>query len=280
MSQKGLETQKNYPLHKKLKEIFWGAWCMQTNWNYERQMNTAYMYAMSHCIDRLYPDKDEIEKKKAAYRRHLEFFNITPQCAALTLGISEAMEEEYAAHPDTFDPASINAVKVALMGPLSGIGDSLFQGTIRIIAMSIGISLAQKGSIVGPILAMAISIATSAPFTWYMGKFGYTKGQEFVKQLSESNVMEKVMFVCSIAGLFVIGGMSASLANLTTPISFGSAFVLQDVLDGIMPKIIPLVMTWIMYGIIKSGKVKPMYVIVACFVFGIILNYLGILTVA
>ena len=29
MSQKGLETQKNYPLNKKLKEIFWGAWCMQ-----------------------------------------------------------------------------------------------------------------------------------------------------------------------------------------------------------------------------------------------------------
>ena len=40
MSQKGLETQKNYPLNKKIKEIFWGAWCMQTNWNYERQMNT------------------------------------------------------------------------------------------------------------------------------------------------------------------------------------------------------------------------------------------------
>ena len=126
MSQKGLETQKNYPLNKKLKEIFWGAWCMQTNWNYERQMNTAFMYGMSHCIDRLYPEEDEIEKKKEAYRRHLEFFNITPQCGALTLGIAQAMEEEYAENPDTFDPAAINAVKVALMGPLSGIGDSLF----------------------------------------------------------------------------------------------------------------------------------------------------------
>ena len=250
---------------------------MQTNWNYERQMNTAYMYGMSHTIDRLYPDEDELEKKKEAYHRHLEFFNITPQCAALTLGISAAMEEEYAADPENFDPSVINSVKVALMGPLSGIGDSLFQGTIRIIAMSIGISLAQQGSILGPILAALISIFTSVPFTWYMAKLGYTRGQEFVRQMSESNLMEKVMFVCSIAGLFVIGGMSASLSNLTTPLAFGESFVLQNVIDGILPKAIPLGMTWLMYYIIKSGKVKPMTVIIGCFVAGIILNYFGIL---
>ena len=204
MSAKGLEAQRNYPLNKKLKEIFWGSWCMQTNWNYERQMNTAFMYGMSRTIDRLYPDADEVEKKKAVYKRHLEFFNITPQCAALVFGICMAMEEEYAEHPDTFDPASISAVKVALMGPLSGIGDALFQGTIRIIAMSIGISLAQQGSIIGPILAALISIGTSAPITWFLGKRGYTKGQEFVRQMAESNLMEKVMFVGSIVGWLVI----------------------------------------------------------------------------
>ena len=277
MSAKGLEAQRNYPLNKKLKEIFWGSWCMQTNWNYERQMNTAFMYGMSRTIDRLYPDADEVEKKKAVYKRHLEFFNITPQCASLVFGICMAMEEEYAEHPDTFDPASISAVKVALMGPLSGIGDALFQGTIRIIAMSIGISLAQQGSIIGPILAALISIGTSAPITWFLGKLGYTKGQEFVRQMAESNLMEKVMFVCSIAGLFVIGGMSATLSSLTTPLQFGEALVLQNVLDGIMPNMIPLAMTWLMYFIIKSGKVKPMTVIIGCFVAGIILNYFGIL---
>lgn len=64
MSIKGLEAQRNYPLNKKLKEILWGSWCMQTNWNYERQMNTAFMYGMSKTIDRLYPDPDEVDKKK------------------------------------------------------------------------------------------------------------------------------------------------------------------------------------------------------------------------
>ena len=68
MSQKGLETQRNYPLHKKVREFFWGGWCMQTNWNYERQMNTAFMWGISKTLDRLYPDPKDEEKKKERYR--------------------------------------------------------------------------------------------------------------------------------------------------------------------------------------------------------------------
>ena len=37
MSKKGLEAQRNYPLNKKVSEYFWGGWCMQALWNYERQ---------------------------------------------------------------------------------------------------------------------------------------------------------------------------------------------------------------------------------------------------
>lgn len=181
MSQKGLETQRNYPLHKKVREFFWGGWCMQTNWNYERQMNTAFMWGISKTLDRLYPDPKDEEKKKERYRASLEFFNITPQFGAFVLGLTAVMEEEYAEKPDVFDPKMITSVKTALMGPLSGIGDSLFQGTVRIIAMSIGISLAQQGSILGPILAMLISFGVSFPITWYGAKLGYTKGQELIR---------------------------------------------------------------------------------------------------
>lgn len=147
MSREGLEAQKNYPLNKKVREYFWGGWCMQALWNYERQMNTAFMWGISKTLDRLYPKPEEDEKKKERYKSALEFFNITPQFGAFMLGLTAAMEEEYAENPDTFDPNMIKSVKVALMGPLSGVGDSLFQGTVRVIAMSIGISLAQNGSI-------------------------------------------------------------------------------------------------------------------------------------
>ena len=276
MSQKGLEVQKNYPLRKKVSEFFWGGWCMQTNWNYERQMNTAFMWGISKTIDRLYPEPEELEKKKERYRSSLEFFNITPQMGSFVLGLTAAMEEQYAENPKTFDPKMISSLKTALMGPLSGIGDSLFQGTVRIIAMSIGISLAQQGSILGPILAMLISFAVSFLITWWGGKLGYVKGQELIHQIAESNLMDKVMYGCSVAGLMVVGGMAATLVNVTTPLAYGESLILQTVLDGIMPKMIPLLLTGIMYWLVKKG-VHPIVIVIACFIIGIILNYFGIL---
>lgn len=279
MSQKGLEVQKNYPLCKKVSEFFWGGWCMQTNWNYERQMNTAFMWGISKTIDRLYPEPEELEKKKERYRSSLEFFNITPQMGSFVLGLTAAMEEQYAENPKTFDPKMISSLKTALMGPLSGIGDSLFQGTVRIIAMSIGISLAQQGSILGPILAMLISFAVSFLITWWGGKLGYVKGQELIHQIAESNLMDKVMYGCSVAGLMVVGGMAATLVNVTTPLAYGESLILQTVLDGIMPKMIPLLLTGIMYWLVKKG-VHPIVIVIACFIIGIILNYFGILVVA
>lgn len=278
MSAKGLENQRKYPLNKKVREFFWGGWCMQSMWNYERQMNTAFMWGMSRTIDRLYPDPADEEKRKEAYKRHLEFFNITPQLAPFVLGLSAAMEEEYAENPEKFNPEMINSVKVALMGPLSGIGDSLFQGTIRVIAMSIGISMAQQGSILGPIIAMLISFGTSFPITWFAGKLGYLNGQKYLQEMSKSNLMDKVMYACSVAGLIVIGGMVASLVNITTPLAYGEALQVQSILDGILPKAIPLALTGIMYVFVKK-RFKPMAIIISCFIVGIILNYFGILAV-
>ena len=45
-----------------------------------------------------------------------------------------------------YDTKSINAVKASLMGPLASIGDSIFWGTLKIIATGIGVSFAAAGS--------------------------------------------------------------------------------------------------------------------------------------
>lgn len=60
-------------------------------------------------------------------KRHLEFFNTTPHIVTLILGINAAMEEENANDPN-FDSAAIDNIKMSLMGPLAGIGDSFFGG--------------------------------------------------------------------------------------------------------------------------------------------------------
>ena len=94
------------------------------------------MRALIPALEKLYPNEEDFLE---ALKRHNTMFNTTCAFVPFCLGISTAMEEEYA-NDETgeMDPETIGAVKIALMGPLAGIGDSFFWGTFRLIACGVG----------------------------------------------------------------------------------------------------------------------------------------------
>ena len=77
-------TTSNKLTKKELNQVFWRSFGLEWSWNYERQMNMSYCYSMLPVIKKLYPNKED---QVAAMKRHLEFFNTTPQLATLILGI-------------------------------------------------------------------------------------------------------------------------------------------------------------------------------------------------
>lgn len=264
----------------KFRQFWLRSWAIQASWNYERQMNMGFLYGIAPTLDEIYADDSDPQirqYKQEAYNRHMAFYNCTPQTSAFALGLTASMEEQYAADRENFNPDTINAVKTSLMGPLSGIGDSFFQGTVRVIAFGLGISLAQQGSILGPILAMLISFVPSWLVTYFAGKLGYSMGSKYLQELQKGNLMEKVMYICGIVGLMVIGAMVASMVNITTPIQFeSSGMVLQDVINGILPGIIPLGITMFMYWLVKK-RIPTGWLLAICIVGGIVINAFGIL---
>ncbi|MDY2777743.1 MAG: PTS system mannose/fructose/sorbose family transporter subunit IID [Collinsella sp.] len=273
-------TNTDVSLNKKIWQFFWRSWAIQTSWNYERQMNMGFLYGMVPTLDRCYPDESDpkqLEAKKEAYRRHMAFYNCTPQTSAFVLGLAASMEEQYAKDSASIDPDSINAIKTSLMGPLSGIGDSFFQGTIRVIAFGLGVQLAQQGLVMGPILAMLISIVPSVLVTWFGAKLGYQGGNEYLQKLQGGNMMGKLMYVCGIVGLMSVGAMIASLIGATTPLAFSDgAVVIQEILDSMMPNMIPLALTGLMYWLIKKGVNTGMLLLIAI-VGGVALSACGLL---
>lgn len=270
-------TQKNdvrqLTNQEKYRRFFGSAWAIQASWNYERQMNMGFLHGIAPILDEIY--SDDIEKRKEAYNRHMEFFNITPQAASFVMGLTASMEEQMARDPESVKPEAISAIKTSLMGPLSGIGDSFFQGTVRIIAFGLGINLAQQGSILGPVIAMLISFFPSFLVTYFGGKIGYNTGVKFLTEASDGGIMDKVMKIASTVGLMVIGGMVASMVNITTPIVFNETFQLQNLFDSFFPQFISLGFTFFMYGLIKK-KVKTGYILTFAIIGGIVLSYLGI----
>lgn len=278
MEEKNLDTKKAD--FRRYLQFFWRSWAIQASWNYERQMNMGFMYGIAPTIERLYPNEDdpvELEYKKEAYERHMAFYNCTPQISAFILGLSASMEEQYALDRENFNPDTINAVKASLMGPLSGIGDSFFQGTVRVIAFGLGISLAQEGSILGPILAIVLSFIPAWVVTWYGGKLGYTTGSKYLTKIQGGQLMDQVMFVCSVVGLMVVGAMAASMIGLTTPIVFDRAdLVLQDVIDSVLPQAINLGVTLFMYWLVRK-RFSTGALLSICIFGGIVVSALGLL---
>lgn len=251
---------------------------MEWDWNYERQMNMAFCYSMLPIIKKLYPNKDD---QVEAMQRHLEFFNTTPHMSTLILGITAAMEEQNATDPE-FETESINNVKVSLMGPLAGIGDSFIWGTLRIIATGVGVSLAAQGNILGPILFLLLFNIPAQGLRFYLMHAGYKLGSGFLAKVQESGLMEVLTYGASVLGLMVIGGMTAENVGINVPLVIGSgetATTLGDICNTIMPGLLPLAFTLLMYWLVSKKNVKTTTLLVALVVVGLVGSFFGILGV-
>lgn len=251
---------------------------MEWDWNYERQMNMAFCYSMLPIIKKLYPNKDD---QTEAMQRHLEFFNTTPHMSTLILGITAAMEEQNANDPE-FETESINNVKVSLMGPLAGIGDSFIWGTLRIIATGVGVSLAAQGNILGPILFLLLFNIPAQGLRFYLMHAGYKLGSGFLAKVQESGLMEVLTYGVSVLGLMVIGGMTAENVGINVPLVIGSgetATTLGDICNTIMPGLLPLAFTLLMYWLVSKKNVKTTTLLVALVVVGLVGSFFGILGV-
>lgn len=171
-------TEKKRLITKKdLHKMCLRSWTIMCSWNYERQMHMGFMYGMAPILNKVY--KNDEEKKREAYTRHMAFFNCTPQMTPFIMGLCASMEEQNAqAEEGNFNTESISMIKTSLMGPFAGIGDSFFQGTLRIITFGIGLSFAKQGSILGPILAVGLFAIPSILAVFYGGKLGYESGNK------------------------------------------------------------------------------------------------------
>ena len=252
-----------------------GALGMEYSWNYPKQMSVPFCLMINPLLKKIY--KDDPKGYADALARNLEFFNITMYFAPFVGGVVASMEERVAKHE--LDPTAISSVKSALMGPLSGIGDSLFLGTLRVIAAAVGVSLSMTGNILGPIAFLLIYNIPAFATRIIGARKGYELGVSFLTKAQESGLMDKILHAAGIVGIMVIGAMTTSMVSVTIPLTFGvgeDPQTIQSVLDGIMPGMLALGVTGLFYWAL-SKKVNPMLLIVITMIVGIAGAFTGVL---
>ena len=250
------------------KKAFFRSCTLDSGWDYERQQHLNFCFTMVPILKRLY--SDDQEKMKRALTRHMEFMACTPHIVTLLVGIVAAMEEENANNED-FDESSITAVKTSLMGPMAGVGDSFFWGTLLTIAVGIGTSFATQGSIIGPIIFFLIINVPGFLSRYYGLEYGYKLGSKFFSDNKSQALIANVTKAASILGLMVIGSMVASQVYVDLAIMVGSgelATPLSEYISWIMPGFLPLCTFGIMYYLlskdVKSTKILLFVIILSC----------------
>lgn len=263
-----------------IRSTYWRSTFLLGSFNFERMQSMGFCVSMIPAIKRLYSTKED---QAAALKRHLEFFNTQPWVGSAIMGVTAAMEEERANGAD-IDDAAISGVKVGLMGPLAGVGDPIFWGTLRPVFAALGAGLALKGNILGPLLFFILINIARAATRWYGFKYGYQKGTEIAGDMGGGR-LQKVTQGASILGLFVMGSLVSKWTSINIPLELsrytnqaGTEVVttVQSVLNDLLPGLAALGLTFVCMSLLRR-KVNAMYIIFALFGVGILGYHFGIL---
>ncbi|GBU09882.1 N-acetylgalactosamine-specific PTS system enzyme IID component [Gammaproteobacteria bacterium] len=242
---------------------------LQASFNYERMQAGGWLFTILPSLRKIHKNEDDLRNSA---KMHMEFINVHPFDATFLAGLVLAMER------GKENISTIRAVKVALMGPLGGIGDALFWLTLLPICAGIGASLALEGSVFGPIIFLLMFNVFHFSIRFGLAHYGYNAGTSALPMLKANT--KRISHAASIVGMTVIGALIASYVRLSTPlvVHAGEAVVaLQvDVLDKLMPNILPLTFTLIIFYLMKRNF-SPIKLIGLTVVFGVVGKYIGLL---
>lgn len=213
--------------------------------SFDRYIAFSLMWALMPILRKLYKTDEQL---RAAYKRHLLFFNtqltwgggiITGLMASLE---QERAREEYEGNKITMTDDLIYNTKAGLMGALAGIGDSIDSGTVQYIFIAIAIPWAQNGSALGALFPFICFATYQVLIGLFFARQGFMMGRN-VSSLMQSAGIQKMIDLLSILGLFMMGILAGSYVKVSSSLQFeisGREFILQETLDSVLPGILPL----------------------------------------
>ena len=245
--------------NKTLNKMVWLSCFLQASFNYERMQACGWLWGILPGLQKIHTNKEDL---KASMAHNLDFLNTHPFLVTFVMGIVLSLEQNKA------DTKTIRSVRISAAGPLGGIGDALFWLTLVPITAGLTANMAMAGQIIGAILFLLIFNIVQFIVRFGLMYWSYGLGTKAVTLLT-ANAKEFTR-AASILGIFVVGGLIANYGSTTVRLIVGETQInIQSLLDGVLPKLIPLLITLGIYALIKKGW-TPVRCIVLILVVGIV----------
>ncbi len=244
-------------------KVFWRWYFLGgCGWNYEKMQGLGYYFSMLPMVKKL---KDQDDQKKLA-KTELQFFNTNNTMAPIIMGVDCALQDETGA--DAVD--TIAALKTGMMGPLAGIGDTLFHVIPSTIIGSIVSYMALEGSPLALILWIFFGLFRMFCMKNFFN-LGYREGAKIVSEIGTR--LKKITQSANILGITVIGALIPSVVNakFAYEFSWGEVSIsIQQLADQIMPSLAPTLVVFMAYWMLGRKKMNSTRVTLLLVVIGIL----------
>lgn len=253
------------------------AYFLQNGFNYSNYQGLGYALTMFPAFKKLYGD--DPERLAEELKDNSEFYNTNPNLLPFITSIHLAMAESGMKY------SKIRGIKMALMGPLAGIGDSLSQFCLAPLFSTIFASMAMDGLAFAPLGFLFAMNFVLVGIKLIMGSYGKKLGTSMIDKLSEK--MGAISDAAGMIGVTVIAGLAATFVKIKVALTFAAGEVqegvkqsvmdIQGMLDKIAPALLPILYTMLMYYLIKKKHITTYWLVLITVVLGVLLSVLGIL---
>ena len=254
------------------------SYLLQSGFNYTVYQGISYLNVILPGLKKIY--KNDEKKLKETAIANLEFYNTNPQILPFITNLQLAMYKDGQSIDD------VRSIKMALMGPLSGIGDSIAQFGIAPLYSTIFAGLALSGLAFAPLGYLFAMVGTMLIIKMIMGYLEYKLGTAAIKTLSSK--IGEISEAANIVGVTVISALATKFVKAKLAIDYVTTVTLdgqtaekvisiQEVLDKIMPNLLPVATTVVVFYLLKKKKWNTYQLLMLLFAVGIAFSTLGIL---
>lgn len=241
-----------------------------STYNYDSGLAATLVWELFPALSKIY--HDDPDGLQASIDNQFKFYNCNPWMSPIITGATLAIEEK----GKTESLQAVQDLKTALMGPFSGIGDTLIWILFPTVLGAIAASMGKNGNSIG----MWIYLAVYVLFFFlrsFLYNVGYDSGTALMTNMSDK--LSALTDAVSVLGIAVIGAIVPSTINFQLALKFSQAGVTltgQQILDQLMPGLLPVLLTALLYWMLKKGR-KMTTLILMVIVIAMVGAALGIL---
>lgn len=222
---------------------------IQGSFNYAYYQGTGYSQILFPFFKRIFAGNKA--KLKEALTENIEFFNSGPYCGVQAITALHVLLLQSGQ-----SNADVKKLKFALMGPLAGINDSLFNFGMQPLLAGIAAALSASGSMSGFWFYMLVYNAIQFGAAIVLTVVTYRSGQKFMSSIS--SIMAAVVKMASMVGITIIGALAVHYTGIklsletTSVVAEHGAFAVkttnyQEIINKFMPYFLQVVLVSSIY---------------------------------